>query len=92
MFAAKKNITATITIEGPEGVSICSEADRPSPTETIPIRAASRDICSGVLLNLLAAETGIIKSEVTSSIPIIFIDKAITTAISSMKSNSTFTT
>ena len=91
-MAAKKNITAAITIEGPEGVSICNDAHKPSPTEAMPISAPPSAICSGVLLKRLAAETGIIKSEVTSRIPIIFMDKAITAAIKSMKISCTLIT
>ena len=65
-MAAKKNSTAAITIEGPEGVSICSDAHKPSPTEAIPISAPPSAICSGVLLKRLAAETGIIVAGTSS--------------------------
>ena len=85
MCAAKKNRTAAITIEGPEGVSKRREVHNPSKMEDIPINDPPIAICSGELLKRLAAETGIIKRDVTSRIPIILMDKATTAAIRSMK-------
>ena len=76
-----KNNTAIITIDGPEGVSIWKDVSSPIKTEVTPINEAPTAICSGVLLNLLAADAGIIRSDVTSIIPTIFNDKAITAAI-----------
>ena len=61
------------------------EVHNPSKMENIPINAPPIAICSGELLKRLAAETGIIKRDVTSRIPIIFMDKAITAATRSMK-------
>ena len=83
----KKNITEVITIDGPEGVSNLKDASNPSHTETIPINAPPMAICSGVLLNLLAVNAGIINRDVISKIPTIFIDKEIIAEIMIMKIN-----
>ena len=73
---------------GPAGVSKVRELCRPMITDKIPTRIANRAICSGELEKHLADAAGIINKAVMSNTPTIFIEIAITEAMSIIKISS----
>ena len=79
------NIRAITIIEGPEEVFNSKEVNKPIVTDKIPINIATNTICFGLLVIFLDAAAGIINNPVIKSVPIIFIDNAITPASSRVK-------
>ena len=84
----KKQISAATTILGPDGVSQVSELSSPAMTESTPMTEATISIWAGLVANRREAAAGIIKSEVINRTPTIFIEIAITAAISIMNISS----
>jgi hypothetical protein len=68
---------AARTIDGPAGVSNCSDPHNPAVTEIKPVTIAKIAICSGELANFRAVAAGIISSETISRTPTNCIDIAI---------------
>ena len=75
---------APTTIEGPAGVSIKYDANKPMITASIPAITEKIAICSGELENNLAAAAGIISSDVINNAPTICIEIATSTATKSV--------
>lgn len=74
-------------MDGPVGVSHCSELQSPNETDSTAIAVAKRAICSGLFEILRAAAAGIINNDVIRRMPTIFIATAMTMAIKSIKVN-----
>ena len=71
---------ATLTIEGPVGVSKIYEAFRPSTADETPIKQAKIAIFSGVDPSERADAAGMISIEIISNTPTTFMPTATTTA------------
>ena len=79
---ARNSNNNAATMLGPAGVSHVRELFKPIITERIPIKTAKTAICSGDLEKHLAAAAGIINRAVINKTPTIFMEMAITDAIS----------
>src|SRR5690606_33144571 len=75
-----KSASAATTMDGPEGVSNCSEAVSPPATEIAPIIAANTAMISGLPAKRRAVAAGMISSAVISRMPTSFMAMAITAA------------
>ena len=82
----KKTKEATTT-DGPEGVSNCIDPNNPRKTDRHPMRLAVTAMDSGVRENRLAAAAGMIRRDVISNIPMIFMPMAITSASNNVKTS-----
>ena len=71
---------ATLTIEGPVGVSKAYEAFKPSTADETPIKQAKKAIFSGVDPSDRADAAGMINIEMISNTPTTFMPTATTTA------------
>ena len=77
---ARKIKDATLTIEGPVGVSKTYEAFRPNIADNTPIKQANKAIFSGVDPSERADAAGMINMEIISNTPTTFMPTATTTA------------
>ena len=86
LISVKQNKTnAAVIIDGPEGVLICNDENKPIITDNKPPIIDNLTIWFGLLETFLAIAAGIINIPVINKSPTIFIDIAIIAANKTVK-------